>query len=146
MSIRQWVRTVAGLAALLALGACASGGSASGRSAGGSSAGVVPVTDLKAVAGRWAGLMDLPGNQNDDQYLEVTVRENGTYEAKSALQIGLMDAKGTVAVSNGRLILQGDRGSKGTATLVSKEGTPTLMVDMTAPNQSRTTARLRPKQ
>jgi hypothetical protein len=146
MSMRQWVRTVAGLAALLALGACASGGSASGRSAGGSSAGVVPVTDLKAVAGRWAGLMDLPGNQNDDQYLEVTVRENGTYEAKSALQIGLMDAKGTVAVSNGRLILQGDRGSKGTATLVSKEGTPTLMVDMTAPNQSRTTARLRPKQ
>jgi hypothetical protein len=146
MSRRQWVRTVAGLAALLALGACASGGSASGRSAGGSSAGVVPVTDLKAVAGRWAGLMDLPGNQNDDQYLEVTVRENGTYEAKSALQIGLMDAKGTVAVSNGRLILQGDRGSKGTATLVSKEGTPTLMVDMTAPNQSRTTARLRPKQ
>jgi hypothetical protein len=146
MSIRQWVRTVAGLAALLALGACASGGSASGRSAGGSSAGVVPVTDLKAVAGRWAGLMDLPGNQKDEQYLEVTVRENGTYEAKSALQIGLMDAKGTVAVSNGRLILQGDRGSKGTATLVSKEGTPTLMVDMTAPNQSRTTARLRPKQ
>jgi hypothetical protein len=143
MAMLQWARTVLGLLALLALGACASG-SASGRTAGGSSAGVpVPVTDLKAVAGHWVGLMDLPGNRNEDEYLEVTVREDGTYEAKSARQIGLMDAQGTVAVSGGRLLLQGARGSRGTATLVSRQGTPTLMVDMTAPNQSRTTARLR---
>jgi hypothetical protein len=105
----------------------------------------VAVTDLKSVAGRWVGLMDVPGNSNEDQYLEVTVREDGTYRAKSARTIGVMDAQGTIAVSDGRLLLRGERGSRGTATLFSKEGGSTLMVDMTAPNQSRTTARLRPQ-
>jgi hypothetical protein len=133
------------VALLAALGACASGGG-SGRTAGGGAAGApVAVTDLKSVAGRWVGLMDVPGNSNEDQYLEVTVREDGTYRAKSARTIGVMDAQGTIAVSDGRLLLRGERGSRGTATLFSKEGGSTLMVDMTAPNQSRTTARLRPQ-
>jgi len=146
MRVRRWSRGALGVVALLAaLGACASGGG-SGRTAGGSAAGApVAVTDLKSVAGRWVGLMDVPGNSNEDQYLEVTVREDGTYRAKSARTIGVMDAQGTIAVSDGRLLLRGERGSRGTATLFSKEGGSTLMVDMTAPNQSRTTARLRPQ-
>ncbi|HXD98634.1 MAG TPA: hypothetical protein VN646_18940 [Candidatus Acidoferrum sp.] len=146
MRVRRWSRGALGVVALLAaLGACASGGG-SGRTAGGGAAGApVAVTDLKSVAGRWVGLMDVPGNSNEDQYLEVTVREDGTYRAKSARTIGVMDAQGTIAVSDGRLLLRGERGSRGTATLFSKEGGSTLMVDMTAPNQSRTTARLRPQ-
>lgn len=146
MRVRRWSRGALGVVALLAaLGACAPGGG-SGRTAGGSAAGApVAVTDLKSVAGRWVGLMDVPGNSNEDQYLEVTVREDGTYRAKSARTIGVMDAQGTIAVSDGRLLLRGERGSRGTATLFSKEGGSTLMVDMTAPNQSRTTARLRPQ-
>jgi hypothetical protein len=145
MPARRWSRSALCALTLLALGACASGGGG-GRTAGGGAAGApVAVTDLKAVAGRWVGLMDVPGNSNDDQYLEVTVHEDGTYRAKSARTIGLMDAEGTIAVSDGRLLLQGGRGSRGTATLFSREGGRTLMVDMTAPNQGRTTARLRPQ-
>jgi hypothetical protein len=130
--------------ALLALGACASGGAESRPRSGSGGGTPVAVTDIKAVAGHWAGLMDLPGN-SPDQYLEVTVREDGTYQAISARTIGVMDAQGTITVRDGRLFLKGARGSQGTATLVSKDGRQTLMVDMMSPNQSRTTARLQPK-
>lgn len=85
----------------------------------------------------------VPGDR-DDEDLEVTVQEDGTDEAKSARTIGVLDARGTVAVRDGGLLLRGERGSRGTARLFARDGRPTLMVDVTMPNQSRTTARLRP--
>ncbi len=147
MSGRNWSLTAMCVMTLLTLGACASGGA--GAPAGGSASTTVgapvAVTDLKSVTGRWAGLMDLPGGGRDVQYLEVTVLEDGTYRATSARTIGMMDRQGTVALSDGRLVLRGESGARGTATLFSREGQPTLMVDMTGANQSRTTARLRPQ-
>jgi hypothetical protein len=147
MPMKKWWARGTWVVTLLALGACASSGGGGDRTASGAGRGPgapVPVTDLKTVVGHWAGLMDLPGNA-EDQYLEVTVREDGTYRAKSARTIGVMDVEGTVAVSDGRLLLQGRSGSRGTATLFSRDGQPTLMVDMTAVNRNRTTARLRPQ-
>jgi hypothetical protein len=130
-----------GVVLLLGLGACASGGGAPSGVAPGSP---VAVTVVKAVAGRWVGLMDLPGNQ-EDQYLVVTVQEDGRYEAKAARTIGILDARGTIEVRDGGLLLQGARGSHGTARLFSRDGRPTLMMEMVTPNQERTTARLRPE-
>jgi hypothetical protein len=131
---------------LLALGACASGaGAPAGRSATTAVGTPVAVTDLKSLAGRWSGLMDLPGGGRDAQYLEVTVLEDGTYRATSSRTIGVMDAQGTITLRDGRLVLQGQNGARGTATLFSREGESTLLVDMTGTNQNRTTARLRPQ-
>jgi hypothetical protein len=136
-----------GVLSLLGLAACASG-HASGSAGRGAAAAVgepVAVTDVKSVAGRWSGLMDLPGGGRDAQYLEVRVLEDGTYRATSARTIGVMDAQGTIVVRDGRLILQGNSGARGTATLFASEGQPTLMIDVTGANQNRTTARLRPR-
>ena len=140
MSCTNWSVPVLGVAIVLSLGACGSG---AGTPAGTAAGAPVAVTDVKAVAGRWVGLIDLPGNR-DDEYLEVTVQEDGTYEARSARTIGVLDARGTVAVRDGGLLLRGERGSLGMARLFAQDGRPTLMVDVTMPNQSRTTARLRP--
>ena len=142
MPVSRWSVRAMGIVLLLSLAACASGGASPGSGPGTP----IAVTDVKSIAGQWVGLMDLPGGGSgrDDQFLQVTVREDGTYEAKSARTIGIMDARGTVTVRDGRLVLQGASGSQGTATLFSREGQRTLMVEMRDPNQGKATARLRP--
>jgi hypothetical protein len=105
----------------------------------------VPVTSVATVAGRWAGLSDLPGNRMDDNYVEVTLRDDGSYEATSARTIGFMDARGRVQVSDGRLLIEGNSGSRGTATLYSAGGQRTLLVEIETPRAGSVTARLRPQ-
>ena len=134
---------VLGLGVLVGVGACASGGGGKGAQAGD---GRMVVADVKSVAGRWAGLMDLPGGlRNQDQYVEVQVLPDGTYRATSARTIGMFDARGTVAVKDGRLVMQGEQGARGQGTLVTRDGETVLMVDMTRPDGARVSARLRPQ-
>jgi hypothetical protein len=134
---------VLGLGVLVGVGACASGGGSASARAGDSR---VVVADVKSVAGRWAGLMDLPGSmRNQDQFVEVRVLPDGTYEATSARTIGMFDARGTVAVKDGHLVMQGEQGARGQGTLVSRDGETVLMVDMTRPDGGRVSARLRPQ-
>ncbi len=125
------------LIALLVLAGCASTGA--GKT------GAVAVTDLQSVVGRWVGLTELPGRREDAEYIEVTLHEDGTYQAKSARTSGFMDAHGRVALSDGKLLVQGDRGATGAATLLNVNGTRTLQVDMISPNGARTTGRLQPQ-
>jgi hypothetical protein len=136
---------VLGLGVLLGVGACASGAGRTGQTSASDTP--LPVADVGSVAGRWAGLMDLPGggSRRDDQYVEVSVQPDGTYQAKSARTIGLLDAKGTVVARDGRLWMQGEQGARGTGTLVSRDGGRVLMIDMTGPDGGRITARLRPQ-
>jgi hypothetical protein len=135
----RWM--VLGLGVLIGIGACTSGGGGTAKAKDLP----VAVADMQSVAGRWAGLMDLPGSgtQSDDQYVEVDMRADGTYRATSARTIGLLDARGTVVVRDGRLVMQGERGARGQGTLVSRDGGRLLMIDMTQPDGGRITARLR---
>lgn len=131
---------IVSLLVLLVHGGCAA---AAGDGAGRGTQ--IRVTDIKTVAGRWVGLSDLPGHRSDDQYIEVTLRDDGSYEATSARTIGLMDRQGRVQVSDGRLLIQGSNGASGTATLYSAGGEPTLLVEMASGTVRGATARLRPK-
>jgi hypothetical protein len=128
------------LIAVLMLNGCASG-----APAGAAAGTTVPLTDLGSVAGRWAGLTDLPGHRHDDQWVELTVDGDGTYRATAARTIGFMDAQGRVMLSEGHLLVRGENGANGTATLVTVNGEKTLRVDMTASNGGRVTAHLRPQ-
>jgi hypothetical protein len=140
MRARRGRAAALALGVLVGLGACAP---STQRATGGQT---IAVEDLRSLAGRWAGLMDLPGHRADDQYVEIEVRPDGTYRATSARTIGLMDARGTVALSEGRLFVQGEGGARGHGTLVSRDGQPVLMLDMTRADGGRITARLRPQQ
>src|SRR5215467_10058261 len=66
------------------------GGCASGTASAAARGTPIAVTDVGMVVGRWAGLSDLPGHRNDDEYVEVTLHDDGTYEATSARPIGFM--------------------------------------------------------
>ena len=134
---RTW--TALGLALLLGLAGCASTGA--------SSTAPVTVTDVSSVAGRWAGLLSITGSRDREDYVEVIVDGNGTYRASAARTIGVLDTKGTVTASGGRLLIKGDSGGQGTATLY-KQPPPDermLVVNGTASDGRAYTLRLRPQ-
>ena len=134
---RQWRHMeYVGLAVVLA--ACATGGAASSLGT------PVTITDVTMVAGRWAGLMTPETGRERDDFIEVILGENRTYEAKSSRTIGVMDARGSYQLSDGKLLLQGQR-STGTASLWEKDGARVLTVAVTTTDGLRYSARLTPK-
>ena len=145
MAVTRWTALVTMLMVVLGCAAPRGGGPPAG--AGGGVVGApVPIDDVSRVAGRWTGLMDLPGGSREsEQYVELDLRPDGTYHATSARTIGLMDARGKVEVNDGRLLVQGERGARGRGTLFSRDGRPTLVIDMTLPNGGQVTARLHPQ-
>jgi hypothetical protein len=129
-----------GLAIVLGLAGCASSGSAT-------AGGPVAITDVASIAGKWVGLLEISGSRDREDYVEVTIAGDGTYRATSARTIGIMDAKGTVSVSDGKLLIQGERGGKGIGTLFTQTGQPPrlLQVNGTAGDGRPYIVRLRPQ-
>lgn len=135
-----------GLVLVLALlFGCAASRDDAGRAAvaGGATGEPVTIDDVAKVVGRWAGLVEPPGRSGQDaEYVELEVQPDGTYQARSARTGGFMDVRGRVEVDEGRLLVQGNRGTRGLATLFARDGRPTLVVNMTGPGRTWTTARL----
>jgi hypothetical protein len=136
---RTW--TALGLALLLGLAGCASNGATA------SSTAPVTVTDVSSVAGRWSGLLSITGSRDREDYVEVIVDGNGAYRASAARTIGVLDTKGTVTASGGRLFIKGDSGGQGTATLYRQPPPDErmLVVNGTASDGRAYTLRLRPQ-
>lgn len=129
-----WVAVVLGLAG------CASSGSAT-------AGGPIAITDVASIAGKWVGLLEMSGSRDREDYVEVTIAGDGTYRAASARTIGVMDAKGTVSVSDGKLLIRGERGGQGIGTLFTQTGQPPrlLQVNGTAGDGRQYIVRLRPQ-
>src|SRR5262249_53763472 len=102
---------------VVALAGCARSGTAG-------SSGPVAITNLASISGKWVGLLEIAGSGDREDYIEVTIATDGTYRAASARTIGIMDARGTASVSEGKLLIQGERGSKGVGTLFTQTGQP----------------------
>ena len=126
---------------LLGVTGCAGGGGTSTATA------PVTVTDVSSVAGKWTGLLSITGSRDREDYVEVTVDANGAYQASSARTIGVLDTKGTVTPSGGRLLIKGDAGGRGTATLYTQPPPDErmLVVNGTASDGRAYTLRLRPQ-
>jgi len=109
--------------------------------------GPVAITDLASIAGKWVGLLEIAGSRDREDYIEVTIAGDGSYRAASARTIGVMDARGKVTLSEGKLLIQGERGGKGIGTLFTQTGQPPrlLQVNGTAPDGRPYIVRLRPQ-
>jgi hypothetical protein len=129
-----------GLVLALGLVGCAGSGSAT-------TAAPMAITDLASITGKWVGLLEIAGSRDREDYVEVTIAPDGTYRAASARTIGVMDARGTVRVADGRLLIQGASGGKGTAVLYSQPGQPPrlLQVNGTSGDGRPYIVRLRPQ-
>lgn len=101
--------------------ACASGPAGAGSV-------MIPVTDVKSVAGRWAGTLARDTSSRED-WVRLTINPDGTYEFSSARQIGVLSGKGTLSVKDGKLVGEGPRGTS-VYTLYERAGKEVLIVDV----------------
>lgn len=123
---------------LLILAGCAGSGSSS------MAPGVaVPITDLKTVAGKWAGVGSRQTSSRED-WIDLTIREDGTFEMLSARQVGVLKETGTLMVSNGTLRVKDGPGTF-IYTLHDRGGQRVLMLDGTGASGVKYSAELRPK-
>ena len=133
-------RAVSSLVLLLVVAAVAacSGSGASSRGSGG----MIPITDFSTVSGTWAGVAFRDVGRQDD-WVEITLKDDGTFQAVSARQIGVFSGNGKLTLSDGRLTATGPRGTA-VLTLYDRQGR-VLRVDFQDVNGTGYTADLRPK-
>jgi len=102
----------------------------------------VVLSDVKSVAGTWKGIVYRSGFEPEQVVL--TIREDGSYDIVAAQQLGTSRGKGTMVVSNGRLVIEGERG-RGVATLLKNPaGDRVMSVEATLSDNSILTAKLWP--
>jgi hypothetical protein len=102
----------------------------------------VAVTDITSVAGKWEGVVYGPGAEED--YVELTIREDGSYDAVSRGTYGASRGNGKIVVRDGRLILHGQKGT-GVATVAkSPSGDRIMTIAATLSDNSTLSASLSP--
>ncbi len=122
--------------------------SLAGCAGGGTRGTATAVTDVASIAGKWTGLLELEGGRaTREDLVEMTVDTSGTYRAVTTRPIGMLDARGTVAVSDGKILLKGERGSQATGTVYTQQAQPqrTLLVEGTTGEGRRFSVRFLPK-
>ncbi len=141
MRTGKWPTWLLILVIAASLAGCAGGGASARGTA-------TAVTDVASIAGKWTGLLELEGGRDvREDLVELTVDTSGAYRAVTARQIGMLDARGTVAVSDGKILLKGERGSQATGTLYTQQAQPqrALMVEGTTGEGRRFSLRFLPK-
>jgi hypothetical protein len=102
----------------------------------------VAVSDVKSVAGTWEGVVYQSGSEPD--HITLTILEDGSYDVVSRQTYGTSRGKGRIVVSEGRLILQGEKG-RGLGTLSSNpSGDRVMNIEATLSDNRLLTAKLWP--
>jgi hypothetical protein len=128
----RWTASVVTFAVATALAGCASLGAMT----------PVALTDVKSVAGKWRGVVHRPGVEQD--YVELTIREDGSYDLVSRQTVGSSSGRGKMMVRDGRLVLQGEKGHGGATVLKNSDGDRVMKVEATLTDNSTLTASLSP--
>ena len=103
----------------------------------------VVVSDVKSVAGTWKGIVYQSGSEPDQVVL--TIREDGSYDVVSAQPRGTSRGKGKIVVSDGRLLMEGEKGRGLGTVLKNPAGDLVLNVEATLSDNSILTAKLWPQ-
>ena len=69
------------------------------------------ITDIKSISGKWEGLMIRTPKSRSDDWVNVSIQDNGDYEFASYRTIGVFSGKGNLAVKDGQALAQGEKGS-----------------------------------
>jgi len=74
---------------------------------------IIPITDLKQIAGKWEGAMTpdpQPLNATED-WLRVTIGEDGSYDFTSFPEVELFKGKGKLTLHEGQAVDRSEQGS-----------------------------------
>jgi len=102
----------------------------------------VAVSDVKSVAGTWKGIVYQSGSEPDQVVL--TIREDGSYDVVSAQPRGTSRGKGKIVVSDGRLVIEGEKGRGVATVLKNPAGDRVMNIEATLSDNSTVTAKLWP--
>lgn len=69
------------------------------------------ITDIKSISGKWEGIMIRTPKSKSDDWVNVSIQDNGDYEFASYRTIGVFSGKGNLAVKDGKAMAQGEKGS-----------------------------------
>ena len=69
------------------------------------------ITDIKTISGKWEGIMIRTPKSKQDDWVNVSIQDNGDYEFASYRTIGVFSGKGNLAVKDGKAMAQGEKGS-----------------------------------
>ena len=70
----------------------------------------VSVSAFTQVAGNWAGILKATPRLRKDDWVTVTIHNDGSYQFKSVRTIGIMHGEGTFTLDDGKLRSETDRG------------------------------------
>jgi len=80
------------------------------RTASASPSTPVSVSAFTQVAGNWAGILKATPRLRKDDWVTVTIHNDGSYQFKSVRTIGIMHGEGTFTLADGKLRSETDRG------------------------------------
>ena len=103
----------------------------------------VVVSDVKSVAGTWTGVVYK--SDSEPEYVALIIEENGSYHVESRQALGPTRGKGTIVISGGRLIFQGENGRGVGTVLRSPSGDRVMDIQATLSDNSVLTAKLSPR-
>jgi hypothetical protein len=69
------------------------------------------ITDIKAIAGKWEGLMVRTPKSRSDDWVNVNIQESGDYDFASYRTIGMFTGKGSFTVKDGKATAQSEKGT-----------------------------------
>ena len=102
--------------------ACASPQPARSRSA-------IPIDNIDAVVGKWAGIAVRSPAQRRDDWVELTIKPDRSYEATSARQVGMFVGNGTLTLRDGAMVSETDRGKAIYRLYQAADGSRILVVE-----------------
>src|SRR6266511_2710642 len=100
----------------------------------------VAVSDVTSVSGTWGGIVFLPGSERDE--ITLTIRDDGSYDVVSKKGLAVSSGKGHIVISDGRLVIEGERGRGVGTVLRSPAGDVLMKVEMTLSDNSNLSAEL----
>ena len=100
----------------------------------------VAVSDVKSLSGTWEGIVYLPGSERDD--ITLTVRDDGSYDVVSKRGLAVSSGRGHIVISDGRLVIEGERGRGVGTVLRSPAGDLLMKIEATLSDNSHLSAEL----
>ena len=88
----------------------------------------VSVSAFKSAAGKWAGILKATPRVKGDDWMTLTIRDDGSYDFVSVRTIGIFQGQGTCTLIDGKLKTETERGWA-IATLYEEGGRRMLKVE-----------------
>jgi hypothetical protein len=88
----------------------------------------VSVSSFKSAAGKWAGILKATPRVKGDDWMTLTIRDDGSYDFVSVRTIGIFQGQGTCTLIDGKLKTETERGWA-IATLYEEGGRRMLKVE-----------------